>query len=89
MENPLKALREEYGLTRAEMAAVMDTSPQAYCFYERGDAFPSEKKLSLVADFFGLERGELFKKMKDYRKHVTEQRRKEALQKISKKRRKR
>jgi len=82
MENPLKTIREEYGLTKAEMAAVMNTSLQTYNLYERGDAFPSKKKLRLIADFFGLELDDLIQMVSEYKRLITLMRRERALEKV-------
>jgi len=82
MQNPLEELRKKYGLTRAQMAAVMDTTPATYGMYARGEAFPSKKKVKLIAEFLGEPYEELLAKVSEYRDFLKMKLREEALKKI-------
>jgi transcriptional regulator with XRE-family HTH domain len=86
MKNPLKKIRQEYNLTKAEMAAILDTTLSAYSMYERGDAFPSKKKLKLLADFLELDYEKLVEEFAEWRRYLTQKRREEALKKVRAKR---
>jgi len=85
MENPLERIRKEYGLTKPEMAAVMETSYTGYNNYASGKAFAGKKKLKLVAEFFGVDFDLLVKEMEEYKKFITARRREEAMKKVRKK----
>ena len=82
MENPLKRIRRKYDLTRVEMAAIFDTTPASYYMYERGEAFPSKKKLKLLADFLELDHEKLAGEFAEWKRYLTQKRREEALEKV-------
>jgi transcriptional regulator with XRE-family HTH domain len=82
MENPLKKIRQEYNLTKVEMAAILDTTPATYSIYERGEAFPSKKKLKLLADFLELDYEKLAEEFAKWKCYLTQKRREEALKKV-------
>ena len=82
MKHPLEEIRERYGLTKKEMAAVMEISYQCYSTYIHGSAFPSKKKLKLVADFFGLDFDEFVKAVEEYKARVIREYKLRALEKV-------
>ena len=51
----LKKLRELAGLTQDELAARTGLSKSAISMYERGERFPSEKILEVLADYFNVD----------------------------------
>ena len=82
MKHPFEEIREKYGLTRKEMAAVMETSYPVYNAYVNGSAFPGKKKLKLVADFFGIDLKELTEWMEQYKRYIINERKLKALEKV-------
>ena len=55
----LQKLREERGLSRKEMAAIVGKSPTSYYNYESGIIPPPENVLQVVADYFGISVAEI------------------------------
>ena len=51
----LKSLRERANLTQEELAIKTGVSKSAISMYERGERFPSEQILELLADFFNVD----------------------------------
>ena len=64
------------------MAAIFDTTPASYYMYERGEAFPSRKKLKLLSDFFGIDYEKLVEEFSEWKRYLTQKRREEALEKV-------
>lgn len=48
----LKTLREERGLTQADLGELLHLSSTAYGYYERGERDPSTETLQALADFY-------------------------------------
>lgn len=82
MKHPLEEIRESFGLSRKEMAAVMEVTYQAYNTYVNGSSNPSKKKLRFVADFFGLDYEELVKRVEEYKRQVIREYKLKALEKV-------
>ena len=51
----LKKLREQANLTQEELAAKTGLSKSTISMYERGERFPSEQILELLADLFNVD----------------------------------
>ena len=82
MKHPLAEIRETFGLTRKEMAAVMEITYQTYNVYVNGASSPGKKKLKLVADFFGLDYEELVNRVEEYKRQVIREYKLKALEKV-------
>lgn len=54
MQNRLKELRKEKGLTQAELAKVLNTNQSQYGKYENGKTNLSLENSKILADFFGV-----------------------------------
>lgn len=50
----LKSLRKDLKLTQDELGKKLNLSQRAISGYERGDRFPDELTLNLVADYFDV-----------------------------------
>ena len=50
----LHALREEKGLTQAQVAEVLDISPRAYAFWEREPVSVKAEQMATLAKLFGV-----------------------------------
>ncbi|GAB6740855.1 helix-turn-helix transcriptional regulator [Streptococcus agalactiae] len=59
MQNRLKELRKEKGLTQAELAKVLNTNQSQYGKYENGKTNLSLENSKILADFFGVSVGYL------------------------------
>lgn len=58
--NKLKNLREKKGITRKEMAAILDISESAVSNYELGLRVPMDKIKKKYADYFNLTVDDIF-----------------------------
>ncbi|QBI55994.1 helix-turn-helix transcriptional regulator [Streptomonospora litoralis] len=52
--NRLRVLRAERGISRAELATMVDVNPQTIGALERGDHYPSLDLAFRICDVFGL-----------------------------------
>lgn len=55
----IKALREEKGMTQAELAEALFVTPQSVSRWEKGQAYPDIEKLPLLSELFGVSVDEL------------------------------
>jgi len=53
-EEKLKNLREDSGLTQAELADELGVTEQTISAYERGHRLPKKQTLREIADLFGV-----------------------------------
>lgn len=60
MHNRLAVLRAERGLSRSELADLIDVNPQTVGSLERGDYYPSLDLAMQLAEVFGLPLEALF-----------------------------
>ena len=60
MHNRLAVLRAERGLSRSELAGLIDVNPQTVGSLERGDYYPSLDLAMQLAEVFGLPLEALF-----------------------------
>lgn len=67
LENYIKELREEKGLSTKQLAQVFGMSEQAFSYIERGAAAPTIKLAYLIAAFFGKSVQEVFVLRRDGR----------------------
>ncbi len=58
-KDKLRKLREEQGLSQAELAKKIYASRSAVAKWENGLGLPGEASLTALADFFGVERASL------------------------------
>ena len=56
----LKRIRQERGLTQAELARQMSVTQSLIAMWERGAAFPSAGKLPILADLLHCSIDELY-----------------------------
>lgn len=59
MNNRIRKLRVEYGISRTDLALMLNVTPDALAKYERGDRNLSIKKLTILADYFDVTIGYL------------------------------
>lgn len=59
VENRIKTLRKEKGLTQQELADRLGTSKSAISMYEKGNRRPSFEIADALSDFFGVSIGYL------------------------------
>ena len=52
--NRLKQLREEYGLTQADVGQILGLTSQAYSYYENGKRDISTESLIKLSDFYNV-----------------------------------
>ncbi len=50
----LKELRELKGMSQEELARIFNLSQSTFAYYERNKKQPSQRTLSLLADYFGV-----------------------------------
>ena len=67
LENYIKELREEKGLSTKQLAQVFGMSERAFSYIERGAAAPTIKLAYLIAGFFGKSVQEVFVLQRDGR----------------------
>lgn len=56
----IQVLREQAGLSKADVARRLGLDLSAICHWERGTAIPRADKLPLLADMFGCSIDELY-----------------------------
>jgi len=50
----LRELREERGLTQAQVAELLDVTPSMVCHYEKGDKYMTLDKFVFLLDYFNI-----------------------------------
>lgn len=52
--NILKELRKEYKINQSDLGKKLNLSQRAISHYEKGERFPDEIVLNLIADYFDV-----------------------------------
>lgn len=50
----LKKIRKKHGYTQADIAKILQITPQAYAHYEQGYRSPNIETLQILANFYGI-----------------------------------
>lgn len=61
----LREFRNAHGKTQSEVAAALGVSTNYYAMIERGERSLNDSKIAAIADFYGVDSGELFPKTAD------------------------
>lgn len=66
MQNPIKTLRQQRGLTQRELSLLLDLAAMQVSQYEVGALRPSKRVLKALEELFGVDQEELKKQLDAY-----------------------